>query len=388
MKFPGFRSHGYTPLPTEEPAPPVLVARPTIDMGALRNRLVIANTGAPDDLTPMANYAAELVDRYQGTQDATERLLILAHLYFGTAASMRALDREQVPVELRRFGRSNAMNPTQMLQARLNSRRTVLRELFAAVAGKLADCFKTSVNALPTHLDGLFAKRISNHGIEMDEAHFRHDLSYGTSSLAYVDDATRARYRVTIRSGRAFVLDRSTTVAQEVPLDTTRDGDYAGKHRTGAWGFVLSMSRELYVAHHKQAAKDCGAGEFYHSSYFRGMNVLSAGDCIFEDGWLRSVTNLSGHYKPHDRTLVHFLELFKMHGTDLSKVLVGAVGYAEGERKSLMDRWSNHHVFALEGLSAGAFMATERDWGSTGQPRKRRDNVRTFQKYVNENFRG
>jgi hypothetical protein len=388
LKFPGFTQFlGSSRSEPDLDLLPPIPASPRLDLVPLRHRLQQANSLPTDELSPMAAHAILLIDQFQQADDPTEKLALLGHLFYATHASMAVIEpaRPSWPAPssepMARRTRGHAVfGATPGLQQ--VQRRAVLREMFAMVAAKLAERFQTTVNVLPRFLEDRFGTELSSHGANTDHRMLQGGTAFfggPAPKLAYLGQLDRSRYRVVLRQGRAFVLQGRHGVAEEVPLDTTRDAahTYQTRHRARAWGFVLSITRELYVANHGLAADNHDEGMFFHSSYFSGHNVLSAGDCIFVDGRLHSITNLSGHYQPEPQSLVHVLELFRTHGVDIGPVLVGAIDSPRGE---ILRAWSHETVFAEEALTAPAFLASQRDWSRVTVQRQRSDTLVAFDK--------
>ncbi|KAJ9193603.1 hypothetical protein DTO021D3_6860 [Paecilomyces variotii] len=96
------------------------------------------------------------------------------------------------------------------------------------------------------------------------------------------------------------------------------------------WIFVADTSFRLYVG-----IKESGA--FQHSSFLRGARISSAGVIKIKDGQLRSLSPLSGHYRPPAANFRRFVHALEDQGVDMSRVsisksyavLVGIEGYAK-----------------------------------------------------------
>ncbi|MCJ1395112.1 hypothetical protein MMC18_007993 [Xylographa bjoerkii] len=61
-------------------------------------------------------------------------------------------------------------------------------------------------------------------------------------------------------------------------------------------------------------------GTFQHSSFLHGSRILAAGLLTVSDGQLRSLSPLSGHYRPTSTAFRHFIKWLKDQGVDMSKV--------------------------------------------------------------------
>ncbi|MCJ1415527.1 hypothetical protein MMC32_001859 [Xylographa parallela] len=83
--------------------------------------------------------------------------------------------------------------------------------------------------------------------------------------------------------------------------------------KKNTWIFVFSTARQLYVSLK-------APGTFQHSSFLHGSRILAAGLLTVSDGQLRSLSPLSGHYRPTSTAFRHFINWLKDSGVDMSKV--------------------------------------------------------------------
>ncbi|NJO01404.1 MAG: hypothetical protein HC880_06690 [Bacteroidia bacterium] len=60
--------------------------------------------------------------------------------------------------------------------------------------------------------------------------------------------------------------------------------------------------------------------QFHHSSFLAGRPVASAGHIVIENGILRAINALTGHYKIDPSLNKQLLEELKLRGVDISKV--------------------------------------------------------------------
>lgn len=83
------------------------------------------------------------------------------------------------------------------------------------------------------------------------------------------------------------------------------------------------------------------SGAFQHSSFLRGARISSAGLIKIKDGQLRSLSPLSGHYRPPAANFRAFVHALQNNGVDMSRVsisrsyavLVGIEGYMKFKQK-------------------------------------------------------
>ncbi|GLT40612.1 hypothetical protein SLA2020_147300 [Shorea laevis] len=83
--------------------------------------------------------------------------------------------------------------------------------------------------------------------------------------------------------------------------------------KEGKWMFVMSTSKQLYVAEKKK-------GLFHHSSFLAGGATLAAGRLEVEQGIVKSISPHSGHYKPD--SLDNFLFFLKEKGVNINEVKI------------------------------------------------------------------
>ena len=100
------------------------------------------------------------------------------------------------------------------------------------------------------------------------------------------------------------------------------------------WIFVADTSFRLFIGI-KQS------GSFQHSSFLHGGRISAAGTLKIKDGQLRSLSPLSGHYRPPTKNFQSFVHALRDAGVDLSRVsisksyavLVGMESYIKTKKK-------------------------------------------------------
>lgn len=60
-------------------------------------------------------------------------------------------------------------------------------------------------------------------------------------------------------------------------------------------------------------------GRYHHSSLSRGEDILFAGTAIFTNGYLRQLTNNSGHYQPTTQQTLKVLRMWQSQGVNFSQ---------------------------------------------------------------------
>ncbi|MCJ1284968.1 hypothetical protein MMC26_004305 [Xylographa opegraphella] len=83
--------------------------------------------------------------------------------------------------------------------------------------------------------------------------------------------------------------------------------------KKNTWIFVFSTAHQLYVSLK-------APGTFQHSSFLHGSRILAAGLLTVSNGQLRSLSPLSGHYRPTSTAFRHFITWLKNQDVDMSKV--------------------------------------------------------------------
>lgn len=127
--------------------------------------------------------------------------------------------------------------------------------------------------------------------------------------------------------------------------------------KKNTWIFVADTSMNLYVGI-KQS------GSFQHSSFINGSRVSAAGLIKIKHGQLRSLSPLSGHYRPPTAAFWHFIEHLKTQNVDMSRVsisksyavLVGLETYLEGKKRAqaATDKFKHgiEHIVAPDKVAA------------------------------------
>ena len=103
--------------------------------------------------------------------------------------------------------------------------------------------------------------------------------------------------------------------------------------KKNTWIFVADTSFRLYIG-----IKQSGA--FQHSSFLHGSRLSAAGLIKVKDGQLRSLSPLSGHYRPPTKNFRAFVHSMHEAGVDMSRVsisksyavLLGLEGYMKTKR--------------------------------------------------------
>ncbi len=236
---------------------------------------------------PILRFIDGLVEALQGATDGAA-LYLEGQLFFATMSWINNMKR----------------NP---LMAPGNRPAVLSLNLYAG--NSLAAGLGCGIGQLAAKMQELYGVRMSQHGIDTDLK----------ESPNYHDAARRENYR-------AFVVGRRlrhfrSGLKKFVLLDTTGSST---EGREG-YGFVLSMSNELYVGNFGSMSKT------YHSTFMAGRPVQCAGTIQIKMGVVTHLKNDSGHYKPVDQSLVKVLLYLQMNGLDVGDVEVASVPKKPGD---------------------------------------------------------
>lgn len=83
--------------------------------------------------------------------------------------------------------------------------------------------------------------------------------------------------------------------------------------------FVLSPDGKIYQDYAEE-------GSLHHSSLLSGGAVLAAGNMKFVDGQVTEISNMSGHYKPGEVTLIHTLKALEQQGVNTYNIVINTRG--------------------------------------------------------------
>ncbi|MEN3943378.1 hypothetical protein WJU23_18905 [Prosthecobacter sp. SYSU 5D2] len=133
------------------------------------------------------------------------------------------------------------------------------------------------------------------------------------ATTQYMNDSQRADHQVD------FLLDVDATGAVNARLDG--GGMEAGEEHI----FVMDGAGEIYAKEAQAALSqkdETGRGvHVHHSSFLAGEDVAGAGEMkVGQDGFLKEVTDRSGHYKPGEAQTTQTLSELETKGVNLNNV--------------------------------------------------------------------
>ncbi|GAB1310052.1 IQ domain-containing protein IQM6 [Madurella fahalii] len=135
------------------------------------------------------------------------------------------------------------------------------------------------------------------------------------SSLSSLDRITAARYASDSPPGTGTANNPLTKKIKHVSATTILNNLLRKTVRKNTWIFVADTSFRLYVG-----IKNSGA--FQHSSFLQGSRISAAGLIRIKDGRLKSLSPLSGHYRPPASNFRAFVRSLKEAGVDMRRVSV------------------------------------------------------------------
>lgn len=135
--------------------------------------------------------------------------------------------------------------------------------------------------------------------------------------VIFLNRSKRMDLMVYVESGRFFRAG-----AQPASNDGFGPKKYADPYAVDKYGnmFCLNLGKKKETV---------GLGQFNHSSFCAGREIITAGTICFDDqGHLLYITNLSGHYKPNRPQLGWYLRMLNDEGVNLQNVCVGVINAA------------------------------------------------------------
>jgi len=150
--------------------------------------------------------------------------------------------------------------------------------------------------------------------LKMPDHHLQSDLSKG---VKYITDPARriAKYEVTIidqvmkRRGGTFdtkMVKAAFMAKGKMPTVAflgwnMQDGLTRFRDKMEEWAgesLIWVCVQEAGSAQPVFYSNNCRGGNFHHSSFTAGGDVIGAGEWIVDQGWLEKISPTSGHYRP------------------------------------------------------------------------------------------
>lgn len=185
---------------------------------------------------------------------------------------------------------------------------------------------------------GLHAVLTRIYGTGLDQVGGVEKDARSSNQGRYLSVSQREQYRVIFKSGLAYGYDCLHSAPADLarPVEPIHTQMYAksvpsmdDRTDTGA-GYVLSMSREFYIAPFCRIGGDDPNVKSkyvtFHSNFMAGKPVQTAGMIEIKKGVVTNIDNLSGHYKPVDKALSLAVSHLQLAGMDLKKITVNTLG--------------------------------------------------------------
>jgi hypothetical protein len=134
--------------------------------------------------------------------------------------------------------------------------------------------------------------------------------------VKYLTEEERQEYELSIRKGKQgeniFVWNDQVLDTSKFTIEWRLGGIETATPRAT---FVLSATGKFYIANQKEAIIRYGA-KFQHSSFFAGEPVAMAGEMWFENGKLKGISDVSGHYMQDEHGDIYMIQTL-MHLRDV-----------------------------------------------------------------------
>jgi hypothetical protein len=241
-----------------------------------------------------------LLDHYVRTTDSAQRLIFVSDLFFTLDYWLKMY-------------RTN----TRMEKGRLPA----VQALYEATAYALCAAFNCTINGLPRELELMWGREMSRCGVVRDLV---------DNYAEYITRAEAAIFRLVFKGGKAYQLPWfnpskwSGPVLAESKYAYEPDAVVMASRKPGAipntdYGFfVLTMSRDLYMAKHRTGGP--ARKGFYHSSYVAGDPVVCGGTMLIQQGVIKRIRFDSGHYQPQANNYRALIMALRMWGVPLQDV--------------------------------------------------------------------
>lgn len=243
----------------------------------------------------------ELLDHYYRTNDESRRLVFLTDLYM-TVDYWLKIYKDNASME--------------------KGRLPAIQALHAVAAASLCKAVGCTLNGLPRELELMWGRELSQVGVQRDLM---------LRQAEYITRIEAKQYRLLFKHGKAYMLPWFDKSAPPKPVlaESKHAFDHDAFLKT-AWKdgalpnkdygfFVLTMSRDLYMARHRAVARNQATGDiepgFYHSSYVAGDPIACSGTMLIQRGVVSRIRFDSGHYMPtanNYRALVMALRMWNV----------------------------------------------------------------------------
>jgi hypothetical protein len=199
-------------------------------------------------------------------------------------------------------------------------RASAMEALYIVVVNFLCPQFNCTINSLPRELELMFGRELTHDGVRVDIL---------DRAAYYMTRAEAAQYKLSFKQGKAYQYPWWEARARQafVLAESSRSaapGVHVGDGpEYDTYGFfVMSMSRDIYMAKHQSGSAVGAEDGVYHSAYLGGEAAMAAGSMLIENGVIRVIRPDSGHYKPTDTNTIALLQALQMHGVPLDQIVI------------------------------------------------------------------
>ncbi|MEX2571964.1 MAG: hypothetical protein WD737_11755 [Gemmatimonadota bacterium] len=276
-----------------------------------------------------------LIDTFHLQPAGPAQAILLGKLYYATEAWLKKAERGEPGVH--------------------RGRKSGVYDLYVQVVQELSAVTGVPINLLPNWLAETFGKSLVEHGAELD---IRENLA------DYLSEVEVRKFRLRFKGGVAYQQQWWTNKTKWVPassanvvegtVDLARKQGNAGAEvlSNGFSGYVLSQGGDFYSGPHfapRNQGQKANTGR-YHSSYFGGEAILSAGEIKIENGRIIEINTNSGHYQPGPKHVRMAVETLALHGVKLDTVWVAAFGQPRMRASEYLAREGLNFTPADKGL--------------------------------------
>jgi len=155
-------------------------------------------------------------------------------------------------------------------------------------------------------------------GLEASNKHAQQDKE---ADVYYMSDSARRQFMLHFKKGRAYSMVSYGDGQMKSELYDTENeaahGQMGGQNilEFGAAPFVMGPQGNIFIT-----GRELMKGEFKHTSFLSGSNVLAAGTMRCVKGEIKWISAKSGHYQTTARNMLSLLERLRAHQVNLNKV--------------------------------------------------------------------
>jgi len=250
-------------------------------------------------------------DRFQATRNSDSRIWRLSSVDTQTLNNIAAeelkasiqggrlrfqsvADDSRYATTQRNFSQAVRRQPPQIQESQLTTPATPSRKVLNFPPGSAPS-------------EGRYAT-LSMHE-EFAGEHLGRTIQGKPHQVTYLNDVEREKFKLIVRDGKVFDTDGNLFDSHASKLNPGQKQVTPNRAI-----FIMDEQGNLYASVHQEE------GKFHHSSLSRGGPVSAAGEIFVENGVLRELNNVSGHYKPSPLYTNQALERFRELGVNIEIV--------------------------------------------------------------------